>query len=135
MDGTEAIEPISTAITVRGETLQLSPLTIRQIPKFARAIQPGFAKLAIAADALLDGSPLGPQEWVDLLADHGDSLIDAAAVATGKPIEWLDTLDPADFLALVTGIVQVNADFFAQRLAPTLTAAARNGAGATPSNP
>lgn len=129
------IEQIKRPVDFKGETVTVSPLTVRQIPAFARAIKPSFPELASVFGGLMDGAEIDPQVIVDLLADHGDALIDATAVATGKPAEWIGESDAAEFIGLVRAVIEVNADFFAQRLGPTMAAAAASGAGRTPSKP
>ena len=53
-----------------------------------------------------------------MVASHADEVIEAVAVATGKPAEWVGDLMPDDLCFLALKIIEVNADFFAQRLAP-----------------
>lgn len=89
------------------KTVSIAPLKVRQIPAFARALAPAARELA-AGD--LGAALLG----------HGEALIDALAVATGAPVEWLGALEADEFLALAADVVEVNADFFTHRTAPAL---------------
>lgn len=94
---------------IGGKSVTVAPLKVRQIPPFLRAAGP-------AAQALFGGDLPGA------LARHGEALIQAMAVATGEPETWLGDLDADDFLRLVGEVVEVNADFFAQRVTPALEA-------------
>jgi hypothetical protein len=105
------------------------------LPKFVRLARP-------VIDALLEAdlaqSPMGAE--VDLLleviGDHGEAVIAAAALVTAKPQAWVEAGDPAEFLQLATAIFEVNRDFFTRRLAPLLAGRAKpsTGTGATPSS-
>lgn len=108
-----------------GKNVTVAPLKVRQIPPFLRAAGP-------AAQALFMGDLAGA------LAVHGESLIHALAVATGEPADWLGELAADEFLTLLGEVVEVNADFFAHRVSPALTATVDKlsqalTAGATPS--
>lgn len=114
-------------LMVGGKTLAVRPLTIGQYPAFARAIRP----LAPALDA-------DEPDWLALVAEHGEALIEAASVATGIGRDDLGRLDPDEFIEIAAAILAVNMDFFVRRLAPAVKAAegkilALSGAGLTPS--
>ncbi len=128
MDQLETIyQPKALDVTVGGETISVKALTVGQIPAFARAIRP-------CAPALQGGGA----DWLALLADHGDAMIDSVGIATGLDVEHLYGLPPDEFVALASAVMEVNMDFFVRRLAPTVSAAAEkmiaaSGAGAMPS--
>ena len=72
-----------------------------------------------------------------LIAEHGDTLIEAAAVALRVPPTDLAELLPVEFVRLLPEIVRVNADFFVRGLQAAQAAAAEiadSGAGPTPSS-
>ena len=60
------------------------------------------------------------------------------AIASRRPFDWLASLDLDDAVRLIEAVFEVNADFFIQRVWPSLTeAAAQIGtrmAGAMPSS-
>lgn len=96
-------------IEAGGKTLAITPLRVRQIPAFVRAISP-------AAGLLTDG------RIADAVALHGDGIVEAMAVATGETEDWIGDLLPDAFLELVAAVMEVNGDFFARRVAPLITA-------------
>lgn len=53
----------------------------------------------------------------------GEDLVRAVAIATDQTEDRLGELLPDEFLALVTAVVDVNADFFVRRVLPALNAA------------
>lgn len=137
--GLEAIDPASEPVKVDGKVVDLRPMKIGQIPAFSRALA-GIAANDLVALADGDGSSnLGA--LMALIGAHGDQIIKAAAIAARLDERVVANTDPDEFVLLVAGVMRVNADFFARRLAPlfsTLAAqaqalAARSGAGSTSS--
>ena len=129
-----ALPPVPASVEIAGEHIELTPLKVGEIPAFARAVQPAVATLS----ASLSASP----DWLALLAEHGEAVIAAIAVATRRPVEWVAGLDLDEAVRLAEAVFGVNADFFIRRLLPSVTqAAARIGQtlesparGAMPSN-
>lgn len=133
MNDLDVLDPPGHNVTIAGRTVSVVPLTIGQLPRFVRAIQP-------AAPLLAGGEDI---EWLPLVAEHGEALIEAAAVATGIEVQDLEALAPDEFVLLCGAIFEVNVDFFVQRLAPAMERASDRmvaamttippGDGATPS--
>ena len=112
-----------------GKPVAITPLRVRQIPAFVRAIGPASA-------LLMDG------RIADAVALHGDGIVVAMAVATDESEDWLGDLLPDAFLELVSVVMEVNGDFFARRVAPLIKnmeakamAATKAMSGATSSPP
>lgn len=125
-----ALPPVPLSIEIAGERIDLTPLKVGEVPAFARAVQP----IAVG----LSASP----DWLALLADHGEAVIAAIAIATRRPVVWVAGLDLDEAVRLAEAVFGVNADFFIRRLLPSVTqAAVRIGQtlesptpGATPSS-
>ena len=125
-----ALPPVPVTLVIGGERLELTPLKVGDVPAFARAVQPVAASLSASPD------------WLALLAEHGEAVIDAVAIASRRPPEWVTNLALDDAVHLAEAVFEVNADFFIQRVLPSLTEAATRvsqtlGAripGATPSS-
>jgi hypothetical protein len=96
-------------VEVGGKTLAIVPLRVRQVPAFVRAIAPATALLSAGRIA-------------DAVALHGDGMIVAMAVATGEAEDMIGDLLPDEFLRLVAAVMEVNGDFFVQRVAPQIAA-------------
>lgn len=112
-----ALPPVPTFIVIGGERLELTPLKVGEVPAFARAVQPVAASLSASPD------------WLALLAEHGEAVIEAVAIASRRPNEWVTGLELDDAVRLSEAVFEVNADFFIRRVWPTMTeAAARIGA-------
>ena len=125
-----ALPPVPDTFEIAGERIDLTPLKVGEVPAFARAVQPLAASLSASPD------------WLALLAEHGEAVIAAIAIATRRPVEWVAGLDLDEAVRLAEAVFAVNADFFIRRLLPSVTqAAARIGQtlesptrGAMPSN-
>ena len=108
----QVLAPPTSAVDVGGEHLTLSPLVLGELPAMLKAVQP-FAQQ-------LQGEP----DWLTLLCQHSDALLQALSMASRRPREWIDALSIDDALTLAAAVFEVNADFFIQRLVPTLQALA-----------
>ena len=111
-----ALPPVPLSIEIAGERIDLTPLKVGEVPAVARAVQP----IAVG----LSASP----DWLALLAEHGEAVIAAIAIATRRPVVWVAGLDLDEAVRLAEAVFGVNADFFIRRLLPSVTqAAARIG--------
>ena len=107
-----ALPPVPVTLVIGGERLELTPLKVGDVPAFARAVQPVAASLSASPD------------WLALLAEHGEAVIDAVAIASRRPPEWVTNLALDDAVHLAEAVFEVNADFFIHRVLPSLTEAA-----------
>jgi hypothetical protein len=117
----EILDPAPTEVTFRGERLEIKPLTVGQLPKFLRLARPLLSSL-LDSETDLEGDGAIVDLLVGAIADHGECAIDAAALVTGKPIDWFSEGNPAEFLRLAIAVFKVNRDFFLQELVPLLAA-------------
>jgi hypothetical protein len=119
-----ALPPVPASIEIAGERIELTPLKVGEVPAFARAVQPIAASLSASPD------------WLALLAEHGQALIEAIALASRRPVDWVAVLDLDEAVRLAEAVFGVNADFFIRRLLPGVTqAAARVGRILEPRTP
>ena len=113
------------SLTLDGRGLTVTPVRLGQLPAFVRAVEP-FAKQLAS----------GPFDLLELLADHGQQVVRALEVATSQPREWIESLAIDDAVRLAAAVLEVNADFFVQRVLPSITDAAQKlGAVLTTSLP
>jgi hypothetical protein len=113
MSDFDAFPPAPQSLAIAGIALEITPIRVGEIPALLAAVRP-------FAHRLVDGDP----DWLALLADHGDALITAIAVASRRPQEWVSGLAMDDAIRLATALFEVNADFFVQRVVPTIQHAA-----------
>lgn len=120
----------------------MQPLAVMQAIQIGRVLKQVLPSLDRLAPLLQDGELSGKDMGllVELLADYGEPLTEAVAIATGLPLQDVQgSRDIAGLIGVIAAIVRVNVDFFAQQAAPHLAglrnAAAADGAGPTPSTP
>lgn len=128
MDDFATFPPQPQSLEIAGDTLALTPIRVGEVPALLAAIKP-------IAPHLVNGDP----DWLALLTEHGDAILDALAIAARRPREWVEALSLDDAVLLATALFEVNVDFFVQRVVPAIQSAAaridRNvrAAGMTPS--
>ena len=75
-----ALPPVPESLVIGGETLDITPLKVGELPIFARTVRPIAGKL-------------GPDpDWLRLLSEDGESVILALAIACRRPPEWVSGL-------------------------------------------
>jgi hypothetical protein len=94
-----ALPPVPVSVEIAGEHIDLTPLKVGEVPAFARAVQPIAAGLSASPD------------WLALLAEHGEAVIAAIAIATRRPVDWVAGLDLDEAVRLAEAVFGVNADF------------------------
>jgi hypothetical protein len=110
-------------VVAGGETIKVSPFAFGQLPKVAKC----FASIK----DVIEGGDL-----IVIASVGGEDLIELLCLAAKKARSWFDTLPADEGLALMAAVIQVNRDFFVQRMSPVLQrlTQAVNGTGA-PSSP
>ncbi len=105
MTGLEGLVPPTKRVTINGREVDISPLRIRQIPGFARAIAKPW--LAIVGGDYLVAIMEWPKE-----------ITEALSIATGLDPDFLDDALPDEYLGLCSAVFEVNLDFFGQAVFP-----------------
>lgn len=109
MEDLNILAPEPAMVEIAGSRIEITPLRVGEFPAMLRAIRPFAEQLA------------GEPDWLALLAEHGEALLDALSLACRRPREWVDGLDLDDALQLAAAVFEVNADFFVARVAPNVT--------------
>jgi hypothetical protein len=115
-------------VTAKGEVLTIAPFFFGQLPKAVKLIQPLAQALGTAQVLTIDGTTVRlsadwPLKLPQIVAEGGEALIDLIAFVTGKPRAWFDTLGTDEGISLTRVVIEVNADFFAKKVAPMLPVA------------
>ena len=109
-------------VNCRGERLEIRPLTIGQLPGFARSLGPVIEAVNRSLDKEVAIADIFSLEFVmRLVEEYTDHLVKAVSVAVRKDEGWVGEVQADEFLELVTAILAVNTDFFVRRLLPMLT--------------
>ncbi len=104
-----ALPPVAETVTIGGEALDVTPLKVGELPIFARTVRPIAGKLSAAPD------------WLRLLAEDGETVILALAIACRRPPEWVSGLALDEAIRLAEAVFGANADFFIRRVVPEIT--------------
>lgn len=136
MSDLDVIKPAATSVAFAGRDVQITPLKVGQLPAFARAIKP----LGAALEEIATGQKaLNLGALLEMIADHGDAIIDATSIGSGVTRAELEQATPDQLIELAVAVLKVNADFFGGRMTPAVVSAvskvmptAAPGAGPTP---
>lgn len=127
------------SVPCRGEVVQVTPLTIGQLPRFSKALRPLMNPL----NAALDQGAFTVDAAVKLIEDHGEELLTAVSIAIERPRDWVGKAGVDEFVGLVVAVFAINLDFFVHRLLPEVGAIVHElaelletlrGSGRTPSS-
>ena len=149
----QALGEVSETVTVKAQGKQVdvtvTPFRLREFANVLKCVQRLRAAGAITADAIKQVAEAGSAEeakkgfdFLKMLLDGGDELIDILSIAAGKQLQAqaLNNLDLVDAARLASAVFAVNLDFFYQNreliqaaLAPAVKAienVAEKGGGA-----
>lgn len=113
----QTFPPAPKGVTVAGTTLELTPIRLGELPRLLAMVRP------ISADLSADLS--AEPDWCDLLARHGEAMLDLLALTTRRERAWVNELSLDEAVTLAAAVFEVNADFFVGRVAPAIQGAAQ----------
>ncbi|MCL2344956.1 MAG: hypothetical protein FWC58_03770 [Desulfobulbus sp.] len=134
MDDLDILHP-DAEMVVGGETIMVRALTFGQQLRLGRELRGLTDAIKAAHDE--DRGVIG---FMDAFSENGEGILKLLEAATGKPGDWIESLDDKQGEDLLALFWSVNQDFFVRRLAvyPALEKAARASmpsAGAASSPP
>lgn len=122
-------------LTIGGEEISVKPFKFKDLPAAAALIARYWAAFESLATADEIDSNKALEVLPSLLIDMGDDLFSLIKWCTGKDRDWSGELDIDDGIALVLACIEVNFDFFTQKIGPSLsTLTTKIQAGALRSN-
>jgi len=133
----DVLAPASTSVQCQGEQVVVAPLKVGVIPQVIRELRPIIQRLRPqGGEEGLGDLEISMGLVLDLLEHNAGNLFAAVGLCVGKAPQFVEACDPAELLQLVLTVVEVNRDFFTERLAPLLATVKLTalGAGATPSS-
>ncbi|MFZ5555099.1 MAG: DUF6631 family protein [Pseudomonadota bacterium] len=108
----ETFPPVPKVVTVAGTAVELTPIRLGELPRLLAAVRP------IAAD--LSAGLSAEPDWLDLLARHGEAVLELLTLATRRDRAWIEGLALDEAVTLAAAVFEVNADFFVRRVAPSI---------------
>lgn len=125
-DDIDILTPPTRTITFRGEQLEVTPLTLAQIGPFIKATRPIIGRVIVAASLVGAGATIEVATlMMDVLEQDADAFAKGGAIVAGKPEAWVGGASLADAAALAEAVVELNEDFFGQRLPSLMRAAGK----------
>lgn len=113
----EILFPTGKEITIRELVYIIKPFKLGQIPKVLKSINP-----IINLFGQLVGQERNKLEVITgILTNGGENILELIGLATNQPMEWVNDLELDEGIELLTGILEVNSDFFIKRVLPILT--------------
>lgn len=114
-----------------GDKIKVEKMRIGMLAPVLKAANPLFAvlkKAAVDANKMeaTEGVPVSPVEKTDMLGlmeEHTPAVIETVAILTRMPITAVEDLPLDDVILLATKVLEVNLDFFMQRVLPQLSGA------------
>src|SRR5690606_10056452 len=101
----DVIDPPGITARFQGRVIEIKPMPVGKLPAFSRAFRP----LLPMIDKFESFSQM---DLMELMADHGENLIEAVSIASGISKAELNAAQPVDLIALLAPVLQVNQDFF-----------------------
>ena len=95
----ETIFPQGQILDIGGQRIEIRPLVLGELPAMLRAIRPFASELSAEPD------------WLALLAEHGEALLRALAIASHRSDDWVASLELDDAITLGAAVFEVNAIF------------------------
>lgn len=108
----QTFPPAPVVVQLSCGALELTPVRLGELPHLLGVVQP-FAD-AISAEP----------DWLDLLARHGNGVLELLALTTRRERAWIDDLSLDDAVQLAAAVFEVNADFFVRRVVPGIARSA-----------
>ena len=104
-------------IESRAGNIILEPMRMAKLKAFSDAVEPVITQVF----TVLEDTENSKQNIVQMITKHYDDLVKVICVACNDVTkEKIDDMLPDDFVSLVGGVIEVNADFFVQNLLPMI---------------
>ncbi|MFZ6712973.1 hypothetical protein [Undibacterium sp. TC9W] len=115
-DDLNKVIPTVKTIPVAGEEFPIRHFKIGKLPEVLVAIQPiAYILLGRAKSEKLD--------ILNLVIVHTNDSLSLLSVLADRPRDWVNNLDPDEAVLLLSALLEVNLDFFIQKVLPQLLAA------------
>ena len=98
--------PSPVVVTLSGGALELTPIRLGELPRLLAVVRPLASELSADPD------------WLALLGQHGEAMLDLLAITARRERSWVNVLPLDDAVQLAAAVFEVNADFFVGRVVP-----------------
>lgn len=104
-----------------GETLTIEPFKFGQLPVALKLTQKigGLVAQMVQSGELQDKTKVA-SSVIYILAEGGEDLFNLIGLCIGKDRKWFDTIQADEGISIITAFLEVNIDFFTQKMMPQL---------------
>lgn len=107
----EQLQPQSVVVKVRAEAVIVTPILVKELAAFTKAV-------ASMLQTIQEADP--DNLMTILLMSHTEAIIRAIAIGIRRDMDFVNNLDIDDLVKLGNAVLEVNIDFFIQRVLPAL---------------
>ena len=108
------IIPETNTVTVGGKALEIKTMKVKQLSATIKAIQPFAAAFKAQRDRF---------DAAEIVMSHTDNVVELVVILTGESQEFVQELGIDELIIVFTKLVEVNLDFFIQKVLPLLSGA------------
>lgn len=109
-DDLAAVIPEPKSLSIAGEDVTITQIKIGRLPHVLRAVQPLTHML----------KQDGPFDLKAMFMLYADDCLTLLAALSGRERGWIDDLEIDDAIRLLAALLEINLDFFVQRVLPLL---------------
>lgn len=117
MSDLDIIFPNGMELELGGQKITVKKFKFGQLPKVMKAIKT-IAEPVITTIA--QGGQPDLAAFMEIGADVSGDLMQLMADSIGKPLSFIEDLDPDEGIKLIGAFLEVNADFFIKRVLPEM---------------
>lgn len=116
MSDLNAMAPNLPTVRIGDEDVVIKNIKVGKLAAIMVALKPIAHKLPHPGQTP-DKSPI---DMIGLVVEYTPTVIDVVSLVLGKPKEWVEELDLDQLVDLFSKIVEVNLDFFIQKVLPSV---------------
>ena len=117
MSDLDIIFPNGLELELGGQQITVKKFKFGQLPKVMKADK---SLAGPAIEAIQSGNQPNLETFLEIGAAASGDLISLMAECIGKPVSFVEDLDPDEGIKLISAFLEVNADFFTKRVLPEL---------------
>lgn len=119
-DDLSVVAPEPIVVVVKGERIEVKQVKVGQLTKVMRIVHPFYDKLTKAKAEADRKQESFSVNLFQIVVEHTDPAIEIITVLTNKDRAWVEDMGIDELVALFGAVVEVNLDFFLQKVLPSL---------------
>jgi len=102
------------SVLIGGEEIVIPELKVKQLTQIVKLVAPVLQEFK---------DPKKPVDVGALVLQYPDEIVQLVALMLGREVDWVMELKADDLITVTTKVIEVNLDFFIQRLFPSVSQA------------